>query len=637
MVKLITPDKKRHQYVVGIDFGHGETSAAICTLEWDTEAGQKEDKLEDIPVDRNRQKKAIPSAIALRDDDPEHPYIEDEAFEHISHNKGIRIGFKKPPVDIQGKDEKLMTDYMKAVYHNILQNEPRLNTNNHVVYIARPSGWQDEKTKDLYKTMALNAGIPLAGLTSESRAAIFYAKSPKISFAKEIDKGVIVFDLGSSTLDFTYLSDSDAALDEGYPLGASIIDKVIFDKIILQSEDAVNFVEEFDHKYEDALIYKARKFKETAYNKTSGSTIMDGFPLSQLIVNDTADIQAIQKYQRAYVPLILQNVDELNNLIEESTSYQKKLIDALLSFKHNYIKDKPLKGVFLTGGASRMNFIRPLIAATLRLPIEQVRIDKEPSLSVSRGIALLGTADAVTGLLVSKLKEDIPNLLSDSKLFNPLVEKLADNITDRAWDVVESTCNDWIKYGPGTDRDELKRKIESRMNSFASSNLKSIINNTLQSFIKDESESIRKEMNKIISRYAPGKEIKMNGSISIGNQDAIASSLKDMTAVINAINKSVGDIIADILWKALAAFLWGVFAIPYYVLKAIFTSDESKRKDKAKDILDKKYEIKTQVRDSLKSNLKYNSTFKNQVTTTLKGYFSELIDENLKRVMIPIE
>lgn len=26
----IVPDKNKHEYVIGIDFGHGETSAAYC-------------------------------------------------------------------------------------------------------------------------------------------------------------------------------------------------------------------------------------------------------------------------------------------------------------------------------------------------------------------------------------------------------------------------------------------------------------------------------------------------------------------------------------------------------------------------------------------------------------------------------
>ena len=144
-------------------------------------------------------------------------------------------------------------------------------------------------------------------------------------------------------------------------------------------------------------------------------------------------------------------------------------------------------------------------------------------------------------------------------------------------------------------------------------------------------------MNKIISRYAPGQEITLTGNVSIGNQQAIADSLRDMTAVINGISTSMGDIIADILWKALAAFLWGVFAIPYYIIKAIITSDESKRKDKAKDILKKKVDITSEVEGSICSNLQSNTTFKTRVTKALKDYFTTLIDVNLQKVIIPIE
>ena len=51
MANLIIPDKSRHQYVVGIDIGHGETSAAIVPIEWDKSAGQRESDFQDIDLD----------------------------------------------------------------------------------------------------------------------------------------------------------------------------------------------------------------------------------------------------------------------------------------------------------------------------------------------------------------------------------------------------------------------------------------------------------------------------------------------------------------------------------------------------------------------------------------------------------
>ena len=68
MANLIIPDKNKHTYVVGIDFGHGETSAAICPIEWDKDAGQRETKVEDIDLDCAARKKVITSAICHRGD-----------------------------------------------------------------------------------------------------------------------------------------------------------------------------------------------------------------------------------------------------------------------------------------------------------------------------------------------------------------------------------------------------------------------------------------------------------------------------------------------------------------------------------------------------------------------------------------
>ena len=631
MSNLIIPDESRHQYVVGIDFGHGETSAAICELEWDKEAAQREGNVLDMDMDRKARKKVIPSAICRVKGKI---FIGDEAFEHMTDNEGIRVCFKQKPQSIDGQAEGLMVDYMRAVYARIRESEDRLTDTNHIVYIARPSGWQDEEAKELYRRMALQAGIPLSGLTSESRAAIFYARSPRVNFANEIAKGAIVFDLGSSTVDFTYLSDTEKPIDDGDNWGASVIDTIIYEEMILKSDEMKEFVSTYP-EYAGTLKFRARKFKEEAYSRSAESKTTDSFDLDQIIQPDE---KAYDEYGDVHVKLKIQNLQELNDLIERKAQYITHLREALQAFQQEKLSGKTINGVFLTGGASRMNFIHSMIAETLHLPEEKVKYDKDnPSLTISRGIALLGVADAITGVLVAKLKESIPVSLSDEKMFNRLLEALSSNISKEAWTVVQTACNNWVKYGQTTDRDELKKKIEENIKWFQRTKLSTVVNSTIQSFIKDESERIRKEMNKIISRYAPGQEISEIGKVSIGNQQAVVDSMANMTELINAIDKSMGDIIADVLWKVLAAVLWGVFAIPYYILKSILTSDESKRKDKAKDILDKKSEITSQVKAAIRTNLATHQTFRHQVTYALRSYFSALIDVNLQKVIIPIE
>lgn len=630
MANLIIPNKEQHTYVVGIDYGHGETSAAICPIEWDKNAGHREIKLLDIDLDRAARKKVITSAICRIS---EGILIGDEAFEHMTDNNGIRVCFKQKPESLDGEAERLMIDYMKAVYARIRESQEELTDTNHIVYIARPSGWVEEETKELYRQMAITAGIPLAGLTSESRAAIFYAKSPNVNFAKEISKGAIVFDLGSSTLDFTYLSDTEKPIDYGYNLGASIIDCAILENMILKDEDVREFISKYP-AYRDALKFKARKFKEDAYGRNEESKTIGGFPLGNVIADNE---DSYDDYADTYVKLRIANLSELNDMVDTKTDYMKELQNALLDFRENRICGKTVNGVFLTGGASRMNFIRPLIASTFNIPIDNVKIDNDnPSLTISRGIALLGATDATTSILVSELRTKLPSLLNNDRRLSKLISLLSKDITKQAWSCVESACSYWIHNGNTTDEDELKGIIENRLGRFKNNKVHGIVNRTLQNFINTSSEDIRKQMNEIISRYAPGREISSTTTVRIENLDAINNSLSNMSAVISRLCDSISNMLGDILWAALGVFLWGVLCAPYYLYK-FFRSDESKRKDKVEKILEKKDEVTFEIETEISSQLKRNAQFKKSIISSLDNYFSNLVETNLQQVIIPIE
>lgn len=631
MANLTVPDKDRHKYIVGIDFGHGETSAAICPIEWGKEAGQRETHVLDVDLDSAARKKVIVSAICHVSDGI---LIGDEAFEHMTDHSGIRICFKEKPKSLDGDSEKLMIDYMAAVYKRIREiQQDELTDSNHVVYIARPSGWVEEEAKELYRQMAIQAGIPLGGLTSESRAAIFYAKSPNVNFTKEISRGAIVFDLGSSTLDFTFLSDTDKPVDFGYNLGASIIDNAIFENMILKDEKAKVFLGKYP-VYADALKFQARKFKEEAYSRNENSKTSSGFLLGRIISDSDA---AYDDYADIFVPLKITNLAELNTMIEATAHYAEKLEKALVDFKERKIPGKTVNGVFLTGGASRMNFIRPLIAKALNLPLEKVKIDPDnPSLTISRGIALLGATDAMTSVLVSELREKTHSFINDKNNLSCLKKVLAENITSEAWNVVNSACSYWVKFGDTTDEGELKKLVETKLRNFQRTRVSGVIDSTLQEFLKDSAEDIRKRMNEIISRYAPGREISSAGNIQVGGIHAINDSLEDMSSAISQICDSMQNILADILWKALAVYLWGIFCLPYYIYKW-FRSDEAKRKDKAEKLLGKNGEVTSKIKAKIKAELSRNTDFNNTVSASLNKYFTKLITTNLQKVMIPIE
>ena len=179
------------------------------------------------------------------------------------------------------------------------------------------------------------------------------------------------------------------------------------------------------------------------------------------------------------------------------------------------------------------------------------------------------------------------------------------------------------------------------MDLYKEHELPRIISNVFNKFLKDESENVRIELNKIISYYAPGREIKSVAMNQISGSSAINNELNKMAENIAEIcAKNTTSTIGKVLWAALGIFLWGVFAVLYYAIKGVinyFRSEESKRKDLCKKIEEKELEIKTNVSMELEKQLAVNNEFTSVVSSNMKDYFNKLVKENIKQVRIPIE
>lgn len=639
MANLSIPNKNKHKYVVGIDIGHGETSAAIVPIEWDKLAGQREIDVQDIDLDIKARKKVITSAIYI--DNYESPRIGDQAFEHITDNRGIRLCFKQKPQDINGEAEKLMIEFMKCIYGRIRECQVELTDENHIVYLARPSGWADEKSKELYKQMALEAGIPLGALTSESRAAIFYAKTPKVNFTNTISKGAIVFDLGSSTLDLTFLSDECQPIDYGYNLGASIIDNSILDNMILVDNNVREFLNNYP-EYRDALSFKARKFKENAYSRDEDLKTVDSLNLESVIPETE---ESYDKYKDISKKLKIANLAELNQMVENTTNYMSDLRKAMVDFKETKIPNYKVNGVFLTGGASRMNFIRPIIADVFDLPKEDVRIDGDnPSLTISRGIAILGATDAITSVLVTELEKKTSAFVKNDRIIEELTEALSENISNNVWNEIDKASSEWVITGSTTKLEELKSFVEKQLKCFQESGLQEVVDGSFQSYIDKKNKKINKSMNDIIRLYAPDREISLSVKAKMDSINEINKIFSDLSLSFSSVSDILRDIVVGIYLTVLAIVLsWILYAplylllAPYFIGKYLFCSAKTKRKNKVSNVLKKKGKIIADIKSKIASELNDNVIFKNEVVNVLHNYFNSFINSNLQRVKIPIE
>lgn len=486
-------NNRQYEYVIGIDLGHGETSAAICSIDWDATSDQLEGA-KDLEMGGN--KKVIPSAITILDNG--NAYIGESAFNpEILKKAKVRVCFKQAPRDINGEAEQLMMRFMTEVYKRIRENNSGLLTDtNHLVYIATPSGW-DKKTQQLYVQMARKAGLPTPpdGVTKESRAAFVKAQHDSTSgIGRNIDKGAIVFDMGSSTLDFTYMNkDLPNLIDNGYDCGASRVEKAIF----AQNEKDSEAVQLFEKKYpalKDYLLFKAREVKEQVYFDPTLKV------KKTINFDDIIDDEELEdeRYKLAFQP------GELDEFLRK-IGYLREIEEAMLDYKRNYIPNQQIYGVFLTGGASRMDFIKELVSSCWGVPVEQIYRDSDPSLTISEGVAEVARMDLRTESLDTSLEEDITALQNSTVVYDTFVEKFGYNL----WDKVTDSVIGVITYFRDSDTD------------YSINDLQAGIENAVEETIKEESAEASAYMEAAVSESLQGIQQKVEDIIKHYSQQGM--------------------------------------------------------------------------------------------------------------------
>lgn len=522
---------KNIEYIIGIDLGHGETSAALCPTEWDKPIEQLTPAKD---LDMGGNKKVFPSAITILENGD--AYIGDRAFRSdILRQASVNVCFKQAPKDINGEKEKLMMRFMKEVYRTIIENNSAtLHEGNHKVYIATPSGW-DSQTQHLYEQMAAKAGLPIAGVTKESRAAFVRAQADVTSgLGRNISKGAIVFDMGSSTLDFTYLNQSQGSelIDNGYNCGASAIEKLILHNL----EETSDVVRAFEKKYPkltDRLQFEARTVKEQAYFDPTAK--VKRFVNFEELIDEDEDFED-ERFKLAFAP------GELNKILDEA-GYIKEIEDAMADFKNNHIHGAPIYGVFLTGGASRMDFIKPLIAKIWGVPEENIYRDQDPSLTISEGVAEVARIDLRTEGMDIGLAEEIDNIVKQNCVHELFVEKYGDALKEDVKESIIFSLNWFI----GNIENIEDYEEEDFSLEYLKSAIKEVVGDGVEEMkgkssdyfkasFEEATEDVRNKINTIVANYT--KE-GTNVSLPIINFQNVDINEINLDGVIDEISKTI--------------------------------------------------------------------------------------------------
>lgn len=646
-------DKDKIKYVIGIDLGHGETSAAICEIQWGADASKLENA-KDLEMGGN--KKVMPSAITILDDGS--AYIGDSAFNPaILKSAKVRVCFKKAPKDINGESEQLMTRFMGEVYKRIRENNTGLLTdNNHLVYIATPSGW-DSKTQDLYKRMAEKAGIPIGGVTKESRAAFVRAQhDPTSNLGRNIDKGAIVFDMGSSTLDFTYMSQAvGKMIDFGYDCGASIIEKTVYK---LESEegkssDSLKLFADRYPKLIDYILFEARKVKEQVYFDPSlkvKKTIN-----FEDIVDEDEDLED-EKVKFKFDP------GELNGLLMRA-GYLNQIREAMLDFKENKIPGKPIYGVYMTGGASRMDFLKSLISECWGVPTDKIFRDQDPSLTISQGVAEVARMDLMTDGLDSGLAEEINKLINGSAVYDSFVEEFAPDFSQYIINQLGDLLVEFRDSNDDYSLNDLNGGISKVMSSCMEA-ANAEINDYVVKAFNEHTADISNKVQAIQQMYTTqggetnvsiptldASSLSMSGFNMDSTIEEIAKTLQDNSSGWGAAiaGGAVGLGVAMLLGGPLAWIIGGGALLGKWLFGEEKTEAQKQAEAKAKalpknareeivqKIADEKWDdIQEQIKRDVKRSLQNNSRARNDINTMVRNVMKDY-EKSLKSARILVD
>lgn len=669
---FVVPNPEQIEYIIGIDFGHGETSAAITRID------SKYDP-EDIEITEG--KKAIPSVMRI--DSEGKITLGDEAVHQYTKEGGnFYAYFKQSPNTLDEQEIPnlhVMKLFMKSVYETICYRrsgelmEGSIIKQNHVVFIACPSKSQkwDDQAMQNYVQLALDAGLPIAGVSiddkftlsgivRESRAA-YIRMLQKDEAAQKSKEGILVVDYGSSTIDITYYKEDENPVDKGYSLGASIVEESIFNYLqeyhedldVDQAPDFLKSLKEQNFPLYTGVLYKMRKQKETFYTNFSFA--------------DSIEI-SYNKFPRIY------GKRKLDVEISKEILTQKILKDhiedvkcAFVDFKENIIKDKPITLLVLTGGASRMNFVHDLAKSVFgnvkMLP------PQDPSLTVSNGIATAGRAD----IKLYYMAKELLNKKIPDKVYQDVKNNTIENILNLVIAEVHRVYNNF-KQGLSSplknNLADLEVLVKQNINSLKSKyrfELDSAFRENLQKYINNE---IQLDIQKYKDKYFPTYKISAPTKYNTPQNISISFTPENL----NTINATIGDSVDEIT----DSFVEGVGKLAWNIIMGIIVIgvgglinatraignlfrdkpvkyididkelddvtlslndkntilNDSKRKNVYDTFISKKENYKTSLKNDISNKM---PSFKAECNTTAKEIISQYIIDEINRIQLQIK
>jgi len=372
------------EYIVGIDWGHGETAAWIIPVFKPGNAG--------FPAGHSARLRRTNDVLGR----VRHTVIyknADDTYSLIPKTPCKLLTNLKKHISNPEFNADALAAYARQIVELLLQHNSELKAENgetnFYICMACPTRWSDNERKEylaFFNKAIAPLGFSFDWIINESDAAFFTHASNLTAN----DHTVLVIDYGSSTIDYTVLRDGKKISDDSWSneqLGASMIERTIlqhyrkkandeFDRIlngtqiVLQRHDC-GFVAPLPW-----VQYELRKIKERCY--TDGQ---DNLRLEyHLGVASGIDINEFSNFRFNFDGSLAEIIEKYR---EEVRADFRKLRDNIAEATGSPRIDR----IILSGGACIMDWVREDVKEIFGVSNDNIQEDDAPQFVVAHGIA----------------------------------------------------------------------------------------------------------------------------------------------------------------------------------------------------------------------------------------------------------
>lgn len=444
------------------------------------------------------------------------------------------------PESISTPELTMMKDHIVAFTNALFEskhvkdalNASTQNKDKIIFAIGHPTKWKDYKNNPfgeldiaIYKKIIkqtvlgnnpfiLVNGRELASdciFDSESRAAFLNAKEDYYSQNNTdehfFDRGRVIFDVGSSTVDMTAYPKKGKAFNEGHTfLGARIIDYLILEEFFERKKtngqyELVNNLLENNKDLFKQLLLACRNAKEECYSNTKmGHIDFRNF-------EEKINYSLLQELENKSIANILKKYLKLpEKLISSvgSNSWKEEFRSFLLKNKDKLLNDIKIEQIVLTGSASKMPFIRSICNEVFdTIPDIDLIIDNDPSACISQGLAMMGASREKSEAFRTRCNEFLIRRLPDiiSTYYSAdFAKELATIIYNVAIEnVIKPTMEEWGNRKEKISKQEFRELLDERTSGKYFSNVL-ITNKDYKEKLNSLSNNISCDLNRNLSQ-----------------------------------------------------------------------------------------------------------------------------------------